>query len=747
MISVDKLALHFGGFELFKEISFLVNPRDRIGLTGKNGAGKTTLLKIIAGIDQPSSGTVSRPKEVTIGYLPQVMNVTNTRNVREEARQAFEPLLKLKRDVADLHQQIIHRTDYHTPEYLRLLETVHDMEEHYRILGGDNYEAELEQTLTGLGFERSDFVRNTSEFSGGWRMRIELAKLLLRKPDVFLLDEPTNHLDIESIQWLEEFLSNYRGAVVLVSHDRAFLDNVTNRTIEISLGRISDQKMNYSSFVKWKAEQREQQLAAYRNQQKMIEDTERFIERFRYKATKAVQVQSRMKALDRIDRIEIEQEDDATLNIRFAPAPRSGQVVVECRSVTKRYGSHLVLDDIDLTIERGEKVAFVGRNGEGKTTLARIILDEIPFDGSARIGHNVKVGYFAQNQAERLDPSLTVLETIDRVAVGDIRTKIRDLLGAFLFPGEDVDKKVAVLSGGERSRLAMVRLLLEPVNLLVLDEPTNHLDMRSKEILKRALAAYDGTVLVVSHDREFLDGLVTCVYEFRHRKVKQHLGGIYDFLRKKKMESLRELEIRKSGETSSAGTGSGSGAVSGTGSGGGTGTGAGNESGNGSAKGVGTSSGNRPDHFPGNGSGPSGNGQGTRNAGSGASGPPFSGNQSSGMTSGNASSAVSASQAFHAHTGSAGGEEPRKELSFNEKKEVNRAISRCEKNIAAIEENIAQLEADIAAMDQLLADSSQITSDEVFLNYEKIKQQLADTLTQWEEEHTELGKWQSRKYW
>lgn len=721
MISVDKLALHFGGFELFREISFLINPRDRIGLTGKNGAGKTTLLKIIAGIDQPSSGKVSMPKELTIGYLPQVMNVTDTRNVREEARLAFEPLLRLKREINDLHHQIAHRTDYHSTDYLRLLESVHDKEEHYRILGGDNYEAELEQTLTGLGFERSDFGRNTSEFSGGWRMRIELAKLLLRKPDVFLLDEPTNHLDIESIQWLEDFLSNYRGAVVLVSHDRAFLDNVTNRTIEISLGRISDQKMNYTAFVKWKADQREQQLAAYRNQQKMIGDTERFIERFRYKATKAVQVQSRMKALDRIDRIEIEPEDDASLNIRFAPAPRSGQVVIECRSVTKRYGSHLVLDDIDLTVERGEKVAFVGRNGEGKTTLARIILGEIPYDGSARTGHNVKVGYFAQNQAERLDTSLTVLETIDRVAVGDIRTKIRDLLGAFLFPGEDVDKKVAVLSGGERSRLAMVRLLLEPVNLLVLDEPTNHLDMRSKELLKKALAAYDGTVLVVSHDREFLDGLVTCVYEFRHRKVKQHLGGIYDFLRRKKMESLRELELRKSGESSGPGSGPGT-PAGGTLSSGGIPpgeNGSGNSSGNRQSELPGNGSGSpgiKTGHLPGNGSGSPGYAQGVRNSGSGS-------------------------------TGTSGGGVPRQELSFNERKEVNRAISRCEKNIAAIEEKIAQLEADIADMDNLLADSSRITSEEVFLNYEKIKQQLADTLTQWEEEHTELEKWQSKKHW
>ncbi|NLC71989.1 MAG: ABC-F family ATP-binding cassette domain-containing protein, partial [Desulfuromonadaceae bacterium] len=468
----------------------------------------------------------------------------------------------------------------------------------------------------------------------------------------------------------------FKGTVLIVSHDRAFLDNVTNRTIEISMGRISDQKMNYSRFVVWKEEQREQQLAAYRNQQKMIEDTERFIERFRYKATKAVQVQSRMKALDKVDRLEIEPEENASLNIRFAPAPRSGQVVVECRGVSKSYGKLDVLEDIDLTIERGDKVAFVGRNGEGKTTLARIILDEIPYSGEARIGHNVKIGYFAQNQAERLDPSLTVLETIDRVAVGEIRTKIRDLLGAFLFPGEDVDKKVAVLSGGERSRLAMVRLLLEPVNLLVLDEPTNHLDMRSKELLKRALAAYNGTILVVSHDREFLDGLVTCVYEFRDRKVRQHLGGIYDFLRNKKMESMRELEIR---------------------------------------------------NFKGD--VPAGTVTGGRTAGPSGSAP--------------AASTPASSTGGKADVRPSNG----KELSFGEKKGVNREISRIEKSIATVESRIAALEADISAMDAMLADSSRITSGEVFLKYEKTKQELAAAFAQWEKEHEELAEWQSKKYW
>ena len=545
MISVDKISLYFGGFALFKEISFLVNSRDRIGLTGRNGAGKTTLLKIMAGHQSPSEGRISMPRELTLGYLPQQMVLTDTRTVLDETRMAFGPLLKLQSEIDAINKEISERSDYESDDYMNLLDVVHEKSDRLRLLGGDNIEGELEQTLLGLGFERSDFSRLTSEFSGGWRMRIELAKILLQKPDVFLLDEPTNHLDIESIQWLEDFLQSYRGAVVLVSHDKAFLDNITIRTIEISLGRITDQRMNYSTFVAWKQEQREQNLAAYRNQQKLIDDTEKFIERFRYKASKAVQVQSRIKSLDRIDRIEIEEEDNSALNLRFPPAPRSGNIIIEARSLTKRYGNHLVLDDIDLSVSRGERIAFVGRNGEGKTTLARMILNEIEFEGELKLGHNVKVGYFAQNQAQMLDGSHTVLETIDRIAVGDIRTRLRDILGAFMFSGEDVDKKVSVLSGGEKTRLAMIRLLLEPVNFLVLDEPTNHLDMRSKEILKQALADFDGTVLLVSHDREFLDGLATCVYEFRNRKIKQHLGGIYAFLEKRKIESLKELERKQ----------------------------------------------------------------------------------------------------------------------------------------------------------------------------------------------------------
>ena len=545
MISIDKINLSFGGFELFKEISFLVNPKDRIGLIGKNGAGKSTLLKILTGTETPTAGVVAVPKETSIGYLPQQMKVSDTRTLKDEVTQAFEEILTIEKKIARLNQEIAESEDYHSDEYLKKLDQVTEFNERYQLMGGDNYEAELEQTLMGLGFERSDFDRMTSEFSGGWRMRVELAKLLLKKPDVFLLDEPTNHLDIESIQWLEDFLKTYSGAVILVSHDKAFLDTVCNRTIEISLGKITDQKMNYTRFMDWKAEQKEINLAAYNNQQKLIDETERFIERFRYKASKAVQVQSRVKQLEKLDRIEIEEEDKSALKINFPPAPRSGRVVVEAKHISKYYDSLHVLDDIDLTIENGDKVAFVGRNGEGKTTLARIIMNELEHSGTMKLGHNVKIGYFAQNQAQLLNGELTVFETIDEIAVGDIRTKIRDILAAFLFRGEDIDKKVKVLSGGEKSRLAMIRLMLEPVNFLILDEPTNHLDMRSKEILKNALANFTGTVLVVSHDRDFLDGLVNCIYEFRNKKAKQHLGGIFDFLYRKKMESLKELESKK----------------------------------------------------------------------------------------------------------------------------------------------------------------------------------------------------------
>jgi ATP-binding cassette, subfamily F, member 3 len=544
MVSVQDISVSFGSFDLLTNISFLINEQDRIGLTGKNGAGKSTLLKIISGIQSPTSGFVDMSKEVTIGYLPQQMSVDDSTTVLNETLTAFAGLTSLTEEIERCSKEITFRDDFDSPEYLKLCDHLTETEERFRILGGTSYMAETEQTLLGLGFERKYFDRPTSELSGGWRMRIELAKLILKKPSLFLLDEPTNHLDIESIQWLESFLTGYQGAVMMVSHDRAFLDNITTRTIEISLGRIYDYKVSWSKYIILRAERREQQIAAYRNQQKMIEDTEKFIERFRYKATKAVQVQSRIKQLDRIERIEIDEEDFSEINLRFPPAPRSGTVVVEAENLSKSYGAHKVLHRIAITITRGEKVAFVGRNGEGKTTLSRIIVGELDHEGHLKTGHNVKIGYFAQNQDELLDENKTVLETIDYVAKGEIRSKIRDMLGAFLFRGEDVDKKVKVLSGGERSRLALVKLLLEPYNLLVLDEPTNHLDMRSKDILKQALLNFDGTLIVVSHDRDFLNGLITKVYEFRHTRIKENLGGIYDFLRKKKLVNLRDIELK-----------------------------------------------------------------------------------------------------------------------------------------------------------------------------------------------------------
>ncbi|HBZ21245.1 MAG TPA: glycosyl transferase family 2 [Bacteroidales bacterium] len=542
MVSVQDISVSFGSFDLLTGISFLINEQDRIGLTGKNGAGKTTLLKIIAGNQSPTNGFVDMSKEVTIGYLPQQMSVDDSTTVMNETLKAFAGLISLSEEIERCRKELEVRDDYHSDDYLKLCDRLHETEEKYRITGGTNYLGDAEQTLTGLGFERKDFDRPTRELSGGWRMRIELAKLILRKPSLFLLDEPTNHLDIESIQWLETFLAGYPGAVMMVSHDRAFLDNVTNRTIEISLGKIYDYKVSWSKYVVLREERRTQQIASFRNQQKMIEDTERFIERFRYKPTKSIQVQSKIKQLDKIERIEVDEEDNSTMNLRFPPSPRSGTVVVEAGNLSKSFGTLNVLNRINITITRGEKVAFVGRNGEGKTTFSRIIIGQLDYEGSLRIGHNVRTGYFAQNQDELLDENSTVLDTIDYVAKGEIRTKIRDMLGAFLFRGEDVDKKIKVLSGGERSRLALVKLLLEPANLLVLDEPTNHLDMRSKDILKQALIKYDGTLIVVSHDRDFLDGLVTKVYEFRHNRIKENIGGIYDFLRKKKIVNLRDIE-------------------------------------------------------------------------------------------------------------------------------------------------------------------------------------------------------------
>lgn len=545
MVSIQNLSVEFSAKSLFDNINYVINPRDRIALVGKNGAGKSTMLKIIAGIQLPTSGKVSMPRDITVGYLPQQMELNDTLTVKEEVRKAFAHIDELKRKLDEATEELSSRTDYESEEYHELIERVSSLSERMAMEQSENCEAEMEKTLTGLGFVRSDFDRPTSEFSGGWRMRIELAKLLLQRPDVLLLDEPTNHLDIESIQWLEQFLTNKAGAVVLVSHDRAFIDNVTNRTIEISCGKIYDYAVNYSHFVELRKERVEQQMRAYLNQQKQIQETEDFIERFRYKATKSVQVQSRIKQLNKIERIEVDEVDNSHINLRFPPAPRSGDYPLILDNVGKTYGEHQVFDGATFTLKRGEKIAFVGKNGEGKSTLVKCIMGEIPFTGSLKIGHNVKIGYFAQNQASMLDGELTVFDTIDRVATGDIRTKIRDILGAFMFGGEASDKKVKVLSGGEKTRLAMIKLLLEPVNLLILDEPTNHLDMRTKDILKQAIRDFNGTVIVVSHDREFLDGLVEKVYEFGGGKVKECLGGIYEFLEKKKIASLSELEISK----------------------------------------------------------------------------------------------------------------------------------------------------------------------------------------------------------
>ncbi|HOD87945.1 MAG: ATP-binding cassette domain-containing protein [Bacteroidota bacterium] len=547
MISVNNLTIRFGNFELFSDIGFLINKRDRIGLVGKNGAGKSTLLKVINGDISPNEGNISVPTDIKIGYLPQQMILENAKlSVFEEARTAFQNVLEIQTEIDKLNVQIANYHDYTEDEYSKLIEKLTHLSEHLNIIGADNVEQNIEKVLKGLGFSQTDFQRKISEFSGGWKMRVELAKILLQNPDVILLDEPTNHLDIEAIQWLESFLETYGGAVLVISHDRAFLDNVTNRTIEINLGKIYDYKVSYSKFKVLQQERLAQQIAAYENQQKLIEDTERFIERFRYKATKANQVQSRIKQLEKLDRLEIDELDNAAMNIKFPPAPRSGDIVVKIDELSQTYdGKKYILNKIDLIVERGEKIAFVGRNGEGKTTLSKVIIGELEYSGELKIGHNVKIGYFAQNQDELLDPELTVFETLDRIAVGDIRTKLRDILGSFLFSGEDIDKKVKVLSGGEHSRLSLAKLLLEPYNLLVLDEPTNHLDMRSKDILKQALLKFDGSLIIVSHDRYFLDGLVDKVYEFKNHKIRQHIGGIYDFLRKKKIENLKELEQKE----------------------------------------------------------------------------------------------------------------------------------------------------------------------------------------------------------
>lgn len=548
MISIENLSVEFSARPLFKDVSFVVNDRDRIALVGKNGAGKSTMLKILCGLQQPTSGTVAVPNDVTVGYLPQVMKLQDDTTVREETRKAFSEQTQLHAALEAMQKEMVERTDYESEAYAQLVERFTQENERYLLLGGDNYEAEIERTLTGLGFSREDFERPTKEFSGGWRMRIELAKILLRKPKVLLLDEPTNHLDIESIQWLEQFLVQSASAVVLVSHDRAFINNVTNRTIEITCGHIEDYRVKYNEYLVLRQERREQQLRAYENQQKEIADTKAFIDRFRYQATKAVQVQQRIRQLEKIVPIEVDEIDNSAMHLKFPPCLRSGDYPVICDDVEKRYGDHVVFSHVSFTIKRGEKVAFVGKNGEGKSTLVKCIMGEIPFAGTLKVGHNVQIGYFAQNQAQLLDENLSIYDTIDRVATGDMRLKINDLLGAFMFGGETSEKRVKVLSGGERSRLAMIKLLLEPVNLLILDEPTNHLDMPSKDVLKEAIKAFDGTAIIVSHDREFLDGLVDKVYEFAGGRVTEHLGGIYDYLQAHQASTIHEALEKQSAE-------------------------------------------------------------------------------------------------------------------------------------------------------------------------------------------------------
>lgn len=549
MLSIEGLKVEFGVKPLFHDVSFVVNDRDRIALVGKNGAGKSTMLKILCGLQRPTAGVVAVPNDTTIGYLPQVMKLSDDTTVKDETRKAFADATKMKEELECMQQEMAERTDYESESYTELVERFTQEHERFMLLGGENYEAEIERTLVGLGFERTDFDRPTSEFSGGWRMRIELAKILLRHPDVLLLDEPTNHLDIESIQWLEQFLVQSAKAVVLVSHDRAFINNVTNRTLEITCGRVEDYKVRYDEYLVLRKERREQQLRAYENQQKEIADIKAFIDRFRYQATKAVQVQQRIKQLEKIVPIEVDEVDNSAMRLKFPPCLRSGDYPIICDNVRKEYPSRLVFEKVDMTIKRGEKVAFVGKNGEGKSTLVKCIMNEIPFDGNLKIGHNVQIGYFAQNQAQLLDENLTIFETIDQVAKGEMRLRINDLLGAFMFGGEISEKKVKVLSGGERSRLAMIRLLLEPVNLLILDEPTNHLDITSKEVLKEAIKAFDGTAIIVSHDREFLDGLVNKVYEFGGGKVREHLGGIYDYLRAHNAETIQESLSKTSTNT------------------------------------------------------------------------------------------------------------------------------------------------------------------------------------------------------
>ncbi len=758
MVSVNNVSVLFGSFILLDEVSFLITRQERIGLTGRNGAGKSTLMKIIAGIQDPTSGSVERPRELTVGYLEQQMTVSDTTTVMEETLTAFAEIKALEQEIAHVTREIAERTDYESESYHNLCDRLHNAGERHQLLGGGDYTALAGQTLAGLGFSPAEFNRPTRELSGGWRMRVELAKILLRKPDLILLDEPTNHLDIESIMWLEGFLETYPGAVILVSHDRTFLDNVTRRTVEISLGKVYDYRVPYTQYTVLRRERREQQTAAYRNQQKMIEDTEKFIERFRYKPTKAVQVQSKIKQLKKIERIEIEDEDTSAMNIRFSPAPRSGTVVVEVAEASKRYGNHLVLDSISLKIERGEKVAFVGRNGEGKTTLARMILGQIDHEGTVKRGHNVSTGYFAQNQDELLNDELTVFDTVDRIARGDIRTRLRDILGAFLFHGDDIDKKVKVLSGGERSRLAIVQLLLEPYNLLLLDEPTNHLDIRSKEILKQALRKFDGTLIVVSHDRDFLDGLVNKVYEFRHRKIRTHLGGIAEFLRSRKIESLRELEMRsapgakKSGAAGRVGVKAGA-----TGGKAGVAGGRPGEAHGRSDAGGKTGAGGKTDAGGKTGAGgkkgAAGNiGKGDRPDAGGGKAKVRGGDTAKGGAANRAAQAQEVGPATVADSrpenetasaaGTTGSDTPQQssKMLYLEKKETERVYRRLRRETEKWETEITVTEKEIADMDARIAagESSAMNDPSFFSLYEERKKKLEDLMQSWEEAHGEL---------
>lgn len=728
MVSVNNVSLLFGSFVLLDEISFLITRQERIGLTGRNGAGKSTLMKIIAGLQDPTSGSIERPRELTIGYLEQQMKISDSTTVMDEALAAFTELRALEQEIADTTREVAERTDYESESYHQLCDRLHTAGERHQILGGGDYVAMTGQTLTGLGFSTTDFNRPTKELSGGWRMRIELAKILLRKPDLILLDEPTNHLDIESIIWLEGFLATYSGAVILVSHDRTFLDNVTKRTLEISLGRIYDYRVPYTKYTELRRDRREQQTAAYRNQKKMIDDTEKFIERFRYKPTKAIQVQSKIKQLKKLDRIEIEDEDSSAMNIRFSPAPRSGTIVVEAEEASKRYGSHIVLDKISMKIERGEKVAFVGRNGEGKTTLAKMILGQINHEGMMKRGHNVSTGYFAQNQDELLNDEMTVFDTVDMIARGDIRTRLRDILGAFLFHGDDIDKKVKVLSGGERSRLAIVQLLLEPYNLLLLDEPTNHLDIRSKEILKQALNKFDGTLIVVSHDRDFLDGLVDKVFEFRNRKIRTHLGGITEFLRARKIESLRELEkknpsaVRKVAAPDKMRPGVAADKKSAIG-------GAGKRS---PVAGDGKRS-----HDPGDGkrSHEPGAGKSRRVTGAGKKNTVAEAEKMSPATAPGMQSPVIVPATTEEDTAPLSSK-----MLYLEKKETERVHRRLRKQAEETEAKITAVEGEIAAMNGRLASGDAgIVNDATFYStYDDKKQELESLMQQWEKAHSEL---------